>query len=146
MRNYIISLLLSGFFISCGFFGAGSYPNAEQYSIELSRRELIEKIDSLKKNYPEFRTGYSDHFGDTFYTFYFYLEDKEATVHCVFYLNEDQDEKPTRIILTGISYDKIKSWKSINTKDLSKEENNEIKKQFETVILDKLGKWEHKWW
>lgn len=137
---------MSGFFISCGFFGAGSYPNAEQYAIELSRRELIEKIDSLKKTYPEFRTGYSDHSDDPFYSFYFYLEDKEATVHSVFYLGENQDEKPTRIKLVNISYDKRKTPRDINTKDLSKEENNEIKKQFETVILDKLGKWEHKWW
>ncbi|MBS7121033.1 hypothetical protein [Dysgonomonas capnocytophagoides] len=46
-------------------------------------------------------------------------------------------------ISRGVSF---ASWKNINTDDLSKEENREIKKKIETEILDQLGKWKHKRW
>ncbi len=146
MRKYlfIFSIL---FLFSCNFFVSGSYGNAEYYDFQFSTQELISRINKFKESNPQYDTkkysGGSDKSGN-FYTVYFYLEDEEAEIHCVLVTGNGRNSTNGKIGFTGIDYNNdVFGWKSLNTNNLSKEENERLKAKFETEILDKLGKWEH---
>jgi len=83
-----------------------------------------------------------------FYSFYFHFSDIKADVHCVINVSEQvADTNPSILQLTGVTFStNWAKWKRINTKELTKKENREIKKKFETEILNNLGKWKHKRW
>lgn len=64
-------------------------------------------------------------------------------MHCVINVSKEAEDKSAKIGLDGVTTSaNFASWKTINTKELSKEENAKLKKIFEIVILDKLGVWE----
>jgi len=143
--------VLSILFSRCNF-GAGSYANAQYYRFDLDRSELIDKINKFKDENPEYRLKRTDDKGNSldgfdkphnFYTNYFYIKKYNMTIHTIISTGRYSEPRPSKIGLHAITYsDNFSSWKRINTKDLSREENKEIKKIFETEILDKLGKWE----
>lgn len=130
---------------------SGSYPYAEYYRFNISRNELINRINHFKEDNPQYilvttddqgkEIEYSDSYTDNFYHIYFYFKDTNETVHC--FINTNDIKGGTFFGLDAISKGvNFGSWKVINTKDLSKERNNDIKKKFETEILDKLGSWQ----
>lgn len=129
---------------------AGSYSYSENYTFNTQREDLIVKINHLKNQEPQlkvmtvFENGKIGELPDrhlqNFYSCYFYLPKNKITAHCV--INTNNTGYPTVLQFVGISeYANFASWKSINTDQLSKKENKEIKIIFETEILDKLGKW-----
>jgi hypothetical protein len=132
------------------------YPNTEWYKFNISTSELIECINKFKDDNPEFKLSSKTKKGDTsdelgdfgnFYHFYFYLPSYKSTVHCIIIMSQETENKQAIIGLNAISEStNFASWKSINTNDLTKEENIELKKKFEAEILDKLGNWKHKKW
>ena len=146
IRTTFLILLIPFLYSACNFIAAGSYPLAEYYEFNTTTDELIEKANIFKKKNPTYKvfTYIEDgnieevlgrqHEYD--YTLHFYFEDIDKKIHCVI--------KGNRIGLTGIEEGVtiFGDWKTINTKDLSEKENEEIKKKFETEILDKLGEWE----
>jgi hypothetical protein len=140
---HIFSLLIV---FTCCNLGAGSYSYAERYKIDISHNKLVEKIENLKKDNPEYiynryQDGNDQY--DLFYSIYFYFKNKDAIIHCA--INNKDDDKYSNILLTSVCYEKTsKTWKRLNSKDLTEEEISEIKKMFESEILDKLGKWERK--
>lgn len=146
MRNllFITSLLL----ISCELMISGSYPYSENYSIDMSIKQLNANIKKLKDNNPNFKVYTVDNLGnrielkDTisnhFYTYYFNIG-KDSTLFCA--VNINYIKKPVKFQLISLSTNKyFGSWKEINSKDLNKDENLKLKKKFEKTILPYLSK------
>ena len=78
------------------------------------------------------------------YSLYFYFEEEDYTLYC-FVLEKGLDH--SIIILNSISQGKkFASWKIINSESLDKKVNERIKKKFEDLILNNLGRWRRKWW
>ncbi|BEH00520.1 hypothetical protein BSYN_27840 [Bacteroides sedimenti] len=113
---------------------------------------LIARIKDLKKNNPQynvittFENGeegiYPDHYNNNFYICYFYVKSIKTTMHCVINVSKEVKDVQTEIGFDGVTTSpNFASWKTINSKELSKEENLKLKKVFELVILDKLGVW-----
>jgi len=151
MKHFRLILVFILFVLqSCGLLMVGSYPCAEYYQFIMPMDELIEKTNAFKEENPIYKFfSYNekneeeilDGYGEYFYHLYFYFEDIDQKVHCV--IKKGDNSHSCRIGLVSMSESNIilGGWKSINTKDLSKEENEAIKKKFETEILDKLGEW-----
>ena len=147
IRLILVSILFVLQFCECGFWNVGSYPYAEYYQFDMTTDKLIEKTNMFKQEHPTYKVFTYNEVGNKEevlgsqneydYTLHFYFEDIDKKIHCVI--------KGNRIGLTAIEegITIFGDWKDINTKDLSKKENKEIKKKFETEILDKLGEWEH---
>jgi len=130
------------------------YTNVEWYKFDISASELIECTNKFKDDNPEYklnskmkkgdRSDKLDDFGN-FYHFYFYLPSLKSTIHCI--INMREAGSSSKIGLDAVSPGTdFAGWKSINTDNLTKEDNKELKKKFQTEILDKLGKWKHKHW
>lgn len=141
-----IYLIISIFVMtSCDLFKAGSYPYAEYYTFDISREELMIKINEFRDKNPEYKLKRNtDGIGGSgyYYVVYFYLPSEKATIICVINVSNQVKEIPAEIGLTAITYSSnFSGWKRINTKELSKEKNDFIKRIFESEILDKLGKW-----
>lgn len=148
MKKLFLLLFLSIILLNC----AGSYYYAEPYLLDISRTDLIDKIRKFKDENPEYKSitiesgipeEYpKDHRGELFYSFYFYLPEKEMIVHSVMNMSEQISDNPANFAFTGVTKNKnLGGWKSINTRDLSRKENKEIKRMFETEILSKLADW-----
>lgn len=143
---------------SCNLIISGSYPYSEKYTIDISREELITKIKAFKEENQEYKVMTTFENGeagelpdginpqdslDNFYAIYFYETDLQMTLLCVINMSKEISTHPAMIQLVGMTKSKnFGSWKTINSNELSKEENAQIKTAFETKILDKLGKWE----
>jgi hypothetical protein len=141
---FILSLVVWGVSLSCDFFMAGSYPYAECYEFNITQEKLIEKVNIFKEENPAYklftynkenREEVLDHYTEYFYHIYFYFADINQTIHCII---TKYGSIGVDAMSEGVNFG---DWKNINTKDLSKKENKEIKKKFETEILDKLGEW-----
>lgn len=155
-----ICVLLYGVYTFTLFYIASmftaKYPNTEWYQFNVSTSELIESINKFKDDNPQYKLNSKKKIGDSsdklgnfgsFGSFYFYLPSRKSTVHCIIRMGGDTENTTSEIGLNAISEGiNFANWKDINTKKLSKEENNDIIKIFESEILDKLGKWKHKRW
>lgn len=150
--KYLLLFSISVILLQSCFFSAGSYPYAERYEFDMSRNELIEKIDKLKEEYPEYKlittveNGNVEEVPDSvvggFYDAFFYIKHKNLTIHCFINMSSEIRDTPVELGLSGGTYSKnLASWGRVNTDDLTKKENAEIKTLFETEILDKLGTW-----
>lgn len=150
-KSFILYCLI---FLSSCFVISGSYPYAEYYRFDIPKDSLISRIKELKKNNPQYNVittlenGEKEVLQDScdgyFYCCYFYIKSIKTTLFCVINVsnNEKTKDLPTEIGFVAITTsDNFASWKTINTKELSKEENLKLKKVFETVILNKLGSW-----
>jgi hypothetical protein len=144
-------------FNSCNLIISGSYPYSEEYTFDISREELITKIKEFKEKNPNFKVMTTFENGEVgelhggmnsqdtlnvFYAIYFYKTDLQMTLLCVINMSKEISTRPATIQLVGMTKSKnFGSWKTINSKDLSKEDNTQIKSAFESQILDKLGEW-----
>lgn len=148
-KYFILCCLLS---LSSCFIISGSYPFAEYYKFDMPTDSLIARIKDLKKNNPQynvittFENGEEgilpDQYVDNFYSCYFYIKSIKTTMSCEINVSKEVQDAPTKIGFVGVTTSpNFASWKTINTKELSKEENLKLKKVFELVILDKLGVW-----
>lgn len=147
MRKYLIIFGVL-FISSCNLFNSGSYGNAEYYDFNLTNKELIKNIDKFKQDNPQFATRkYFDGLDQSgnFYNIYFYLEEEKALVYCVLLMGRNSENDKAVLGFHYIESDLDHSlYGRINSNDLSKDENKRIKKQVETIILNKLGRWRHK--
>lgn len=148
--GYIFTL----FYIASEF--TATYPNTEWYKFDVSTTKLIGNINEFKDNNSKYKLNSQKKKGDrsdkledsgNYYHFYFYIPSRKSTMHCIVSMREESGDFSSVIGLDAISEGtNFATWKDINSQDLSKEENDAIKKLFETEILDKLGKWKHKQW
>ena len=146
---FIISVIGLLSFLSCkdiNKFSAGSYPYAERYIINRSEKEVIDVISKLKEDNPDYKvpkfqwagkeTELSDGRDSHWYYFYFYFKDTNEIVE--FWTREGNNPNETKIGLVSIQKGlSLGNWKEVN-KDLSDEENTEIKKEFKRNIIDKI--------
>lgn len=157
-RKIIIVFLLLSLFAIIGayLFSPGLNIGGQHYHmLNISSSEnLKNRIYLLKNEHPEYR-AYSIEGKHTkelidrentelhYYTYYFYLDEIKTNVTCIVHKTYGNSRKGITLKLFSSSNSKSRSssWKRINSKDLSKEENEKIKYLFETQILDKLGKW-----
>ncbi|WP_353331736.1 hypothetical protein [Bacteroides sedimenti] len=151
MKKYFILYCL--LFLSSCFIISGSYPYAEYYRFDIPSDSLIVRIKELKKNNPQynvittFENGeigvLPDDYSENFYSCYFYIKSIKTTMFCVINVSKEVKDTQAKIGFVGITTsENFASWKTINTKELSKEDNLKLKKFFEALILDKLGVWE----
>lgn len=160
--NKIVCIFISFTFIFIGYkiiifgynFTGDNYLHSEEYIVKKTYSDLDWEVYNFKKSNPEyalFRINeqgekyiHKDYQSSKHFHVFFYFEDINLTIQC---LLDPINDKKSLLSLYAISKGvNFASWKSINTNDLSKKENEEIKKKFEVEILDKLGKWKHKRW
>ncbi|MFI2743487.1 hypothetical protein ACG2LH_12155 [Zhouia sp. PK063] len=155
--------------ISCNFLGAGSYPYSENYLYKFPCDTLIQRIKQFEAIHPKYKVYEKNEKGDYIemdhysesrigksnksykdynknvdsFSIYFYLEEIKGTILCSINLGEESRKSKVSILnLVAITYSKnFASWKTINTDDLSKKQNKEIKELFENKIANKLGNW-----
>lgn len=127
-------------------FGAGSFPYAETYTINSPEEKVIDRINTLKEDnadcvVPKFQwegkeIELFDERKSHWYYFYFYLKDKNQII--MFWTKEAVDPNLTTVALIGVRDGVgLGNWRTIN-KDLTEEEDIEIKKIFEDRILSKI--------
>lgn len=147
-------ILFSVFILQACVFSAGSYHYAEYYEFDMSRTEIIERINEFKQKNPEYKVMTTVENGDirevsnsnngVFYELYFHIKEKNLTFHCFINMSSEIKNTHAELGLSGVTYSKnFAYWYKVNTTDLTKEENLEIKKIFEEKILNQLGKWRH---
>ena len=155
----IVSFLVWAFWFVANFHG-DTYKSAETYIIQTSGESLLEKIHQFKTNNPEYilikenrygekeiQEDRKDEYRPNFYHVNFYLQDYDLGISCV--LDFSNNSKKSSLGLYVVSEgSRFAKWQRINNdKEISREKSQEIKKKFETDILDKLGvKWRHKRW
>lgn len=125
---------------------SGSYHYAEWYLFEESKENLITNVTNLKNQNPKYRVmmpldsvEYTDRYVNHYYSCSFYFFDRGVTLNCVIAGNDSV----SRIGLVSIKKKYSDTARLLN-KELHSKENAEFKELFETEILDKLGKWQHK--
>ncbi len=157
MKHSILLLFILFFISSCGLIISGSYPHSENYTFDIPREKLITKIKEFKdrnhvyKVMTTFENGEKGELPDgmnpqdtssVFYGCFFYISSLQTTVNCVVNMSKEIPASPTLIQLVGMTKSRnMVNWKRINTKDLLKSENAQVKKVFENQILNKLGAW-----
>ena len=134
-------------------FSNSSFGKAESYiivdnNINITEREVRDILYELQSTYPEYRLirtngkGESYHvFGDTNGVFpkfvFFHFKDIDKTVSCFVMISMENN-----VLIKLYAVDDGVIFKRINNyNEISRKENREIKKKFETDILDKLGEW-----
>lgn len=145
---FIINIICLLPLLSCkdiNKFSAGSYPYAEMYIIDKPEKEVINAISKLKKDnldykVPKFQwagkeTELLDGRDSHWYYFYFYFKDRNEIIE--FWTREDNKPNKTKIGLFRISKGLGGAAYLVN-KDLSEEENAEIKREFERIIINKI--------
>jgi hypothetical protein len=156
-KHYILSVvvilvILGGYklitFMSA--FIGDIYMHSERYEIRTSSQGLTKSINSFKDNNTDYKLitinengeeiAFQDYYSDKYYHVFFYFKDANLTIQCLLSpIDNNSSCLSLYAVSTGVNF---ASWELINTKDLSKEDNRNIKKKFESEILDKLGKWE----
>ena len=120
------------------------FQYSENYEVSYeSRDRLITRINHWKDKNSDYmcinRANYkinerSDDYYGYYYNVFFYFADINQTVHCIIM------ENPTCIRLVHVSEKRNGNfWTKINTLDLKRKDNNQIKNKFEKEILNSLG-------
>lgn len=148
----IFSLLFIYFLVTnfLSYFGAGSYPNAESYTINVSESTLIDAINRFKNENPQFafpnrggstnmylpRQGkFEDHLNNQHdYVVYFYIKEEDQ----VFY-TFTSPESSDRVIFCLVRFYNSGTWKDIN-RPFSFWDSRKRKKDFEEKILQPILK------
>jgi len=136
-------------FIALGYLAAsissGSLSYAQQYEFNVSKKQLIQAIESFKdKNKeflppPRYSTADSiDNYIPNFFNIYIYYYDQNSIVYLVID-NDHQSTNKSTVNFVSIN-EGLKSpiYKRIN-KDFDRDDNLKIKKEFEERVLNKLG-------
>ncbi len=145
-----LALLLSSLLlVSCDFFKAGSYPNAEYYTFDISCDSLISEISKFKIDNPQYKIIVNnietkDRIdNNNFYHASFYLKEENIIVYNII----NMYQKENNMKRTNIGWDSIldnfgtDSAKFIQTKDIPKEKKELYKQKLEIEIFNKLGRW-----
>ena len=148
---FILSFILM--FVSCDLILSGSYPHAQQYECYVTSNELIGKIQDLKKERVNLEVWIKndsdsivkmDSYNERFEYLNFKIpitKDSSIIMYSVIFHHSN----PAIILLDRISPLNYRTFKHINTKDFTNEENEKMKKIFEKDILDRLSiKWKRK--
>ena len=139
----ITSLILAGligFYFLSRLFAPGSYAYAETYELNFSETEVINAINKLKTDNPELivpiclKDGRHDTTDHWFHT-YFYYKDKNEIIYC--WTRPTNKTKTTFAFVSVNTGLELGHWKTVNH-DFGIFENKQIKKEFETRILQKL--------
>lgn len=145
---YFIPYFTSFFICSC-MWGSGSYSSAEVYLLHMnSAKKLIDSIKVMKQKDNSLNIYYTNENGDSIsmdgisYSFYmnYYLIDSVGYM-CAINTNQNE-EKMVAIQFVAIAIGEgieKNDWKRINTEELSKNDNEKFKKQFEENILNRLS-------
>ena len=127
---YIV-IFLAMIFLIAKAFSPGSYNGVLRFKVEVSEREVVEKIDSIKKvNKSDIylrKMGYVDGRKDNtdyWYHFYVYYPDTDEIINC--WVRGDYDGGSTIAVVSINSNDK---WKRLD-KDFNNKEKNSVKKRF----------------
>ena len=162
----IVAICFVGYFAWALWFVANfhgdSYKDAEPYVVFIENKEKdarasVDFLYQFQSVNPEFRLITTNRNGELYHNFsaidgtypdliFFYFKDIDKTISCIV---ETSTKNKFVIKLYAVSEGvNFASWERINNyKEISREENERIKKKFETEILDKLGvKWKHKRW
>lgn len=127
---FIVIFLVMIFFIAKAF-SPGSYNDVLRFKVEASEREVVEKIDSVKRlnksdvylktrGYVDGRKDNTDHW----YHFYVYYSDTDEIINC--WVRGDYDGGSTIAIVSINSNDK---WKRLD-KDFNSNDKKSIKERF----------------
>lgn len=166
LKRSRISSRYAAFILLLLFFGGcGSNYHAETYTINTSQRELVRKVDSFKNEHPEYKhfTMYNGELseddgldypygyamGDSSIVRYgiaFHVASENMIFRCNI-MNYDSSNRstPTYLHFNAVTDTAVRNSYTINTKDLSRKNNERYKKTFEREILDNLGvEWHHK--
>lgn len=129
---------------SCNKFSAGSFPYAKEYRCNTSAKYIVDDIVTIKITHPylnvltpnEADSLYNiDNFAEPYYNYYFKLNinDTIAIVHCVV---DTRFNNPALLLLNSVTYsENLGDFKRINSKELSKKDNDLIIKEFEKQVL-----------
>jgi hypothetical protein len=151
----LLFLIYIGYIFCIGYnFTGDIYRHSEQYIVDNSYNKLIGKINKFKEDNPEYylitsnekgeRITYQDNRSNKYYHVFFYFKNINLTIQCLLSpIDDNKSYLALYAVSTGVNF---ASWEVVNTKDLSKEDNRDIKKKFESEILDKLGKWKRMYW
>lgn len=127
-------------------FSAGSYPYSEKYLINQTKNDVIKKIEGLKEEFPNYRVPSFKWAGEEitlkdkslengYYIFYIFIKETNQIIHSyVREINPNSTNIGIISIQNGLT---LGNWKVIN-KDLSEEENKEIKYYFENNVISKI--------
>lgn len=127
---YIVIFLVMIFLIAKAF-SPGSYNGVLRFKVEVSEREVVEKIDSIKKvnksdiylrkmGYVDGRKDSTDHW----YHFYVYYSDTDEIINC--WVRGDYDGGATIAVVSINSNDK---WMRLD-KDFNNKEKKSVEKRF----------------
>jgi len=127
---------------SCNW-NAGSYSNAEYYTLHISIDTLVTKINSFSEEHIELTTEVDNL---NFYHTSFYIPTRNILLSSIInlYQKDNPKEDSTMGLYGFIEFAKTDSAKFYQIESVTKEKRKEICKLFESEILDKLGKWERK--
>jgi len=138
----IIVLIMSFMIVGVlqGWFGAGSYPYAQEYGFNGNRMKLINEIDGFKKSHHDF-SGLADldDRPDDYGNRHMYLYDSAENEIIHFFVEaNNQDVEKCSLFLVGYNRGKILgNWRIIN-EDFNRKENLYRKRRFRDSVLDKL--------
>ena len=131
---------------SCDMYLSGSYPYAQAYECNTYRKNLLTALKSLKNKDPSLEmkaTNEKDSMvtldgqDNYFYDCYFRipLHDSIIVMHSVV----TADTIPAIIKLDSTMPENFNTCRKINTKDFSKEENEQMKELFEKKVLNRIN-------
>jgi len=162
-----IGIMAGVFFWALSFvasFHGDPYGKAEAYLIDIQKNgdycatsDILDVLYGFQCSHPSYRVMDIDTNGEKYHHFstamddrekqqmcFFYFEDMDMTISCI---SEISDHNKPLVRLYAVNEGNIfREWKRINDfKEISRKKNNQIKKKFETEVLDNLGvKWRHK--
>lgn len=162
---FIVGFLAWAFWFALNFHG-DTYKDAESYVIvkndsteksTMNTENVVDVLRNFQHINPDYRLITSNEKGEDYHKFgreipyrsnqygvFFYFKDRDKTISCIVAIsNRGNALLKLHAVSDGINF---ASWKRINNfKEISRKENREIKKKFETEILDHLGmKWRRK--
>ena len=124
----IVSYNLISFFSTFHFYAAGRYPYAETYYLKYSEDKIIKAMEKLNLKNANFEDKDTT---DYWHNIYFDLGDKRIETW-----TRPNDENNTDLAFIAVKKKK-EEWKLAN-QDLGLFENILIKREFESVIIERL--------
>lgn len=131
----ILFLFLIPFFsiVSCSKIAAGSYPYAELYELNYPQDQVLKAIESIKTKNPDLKV--SENLTDTNSSDHWHHEWFTLGNNMIQTWTRSANKNKTTFALVGVGT--IGNWRRVNY-DLSSDEDDKIKNQFQESILDKV--------
>lgn len=156
MRKIYLILILSIQILSGCMISAGSYADAEAYSIKMDNLSIIQKFKQIKDENPEYQAFGKKNDGEVYnpdrqlkyyYDTYFKLPVKDTTVYIQAIVRNDRYTPNGEVLIMGytFAYDIYRGWHRHKEKGYEKEHEMALQ-AFEKEVLDKLGVKYRKQW